>query len=208
MTDMNSYPFLDNKVQPVFDSTLADITRPMRSRRTIDISNSPLVPTSELRSKLEGVLLAGELDGGLPILRRGMLVGLIAAPDLEFALDKLDSEQEEGLCLMAPNVPWAPTDLDMDLNPASDHEPGTSPPEPDPTDFTPFIDPAPMALDVHSPMDVVFQCFAKLGLRYICVLKDGHFAGMVHKKTFVKYVRELEEEERIGRKRMGRFGKC
>lgn len=39
-------------------------------------------------------------------------------------------------------------------------------------------------------MDLVYQCFVKLGLRYICVLRDGHYAGLVHKKTFVKYIKE------------------
>ena len=28
-------------------------------------------------------------------------------------------------------------------------------------------------------MDLVYECFVKLGLRYVCVLKDGKFAGMV-----------------------------
>lgn len=28
-------------------------------------------------------------------------------------------------------------------------------------------------------MDLVYELFAKLGLRYICVLKDGKYAGMV-----------------------------
>lgn len=36
-----------------------------------------------------------------------------------------------------------------------------------------------MALDIHSPMDLVYECFVKLGLRYICVLRDGKYAGMV-----------------------------
>jgi chloride channel 3/4/5 len=35
-----------------------------------------------------------------------------------------------------------------------------------------------------------------LGLRYICVLKEGEFAGLVHKKSFVHYVKELETEQR------------
>jgi len=52
----------------------------------------------------------------------------------------------------------------------------------------------------------------KLGLRYVCVTKDGRFAGVVscpaclvgynaltisqtHKKTFVRYMRDLEEKE-------------
>lgn len=62
-------------------------------------------------------------------------------------------------------------------------------------------------------MDLVYECFVKLGLRYVCVLKDGRYAGLViyptsthlpckgpdhlqtHKKTFVKYMRELEERD-------------
>lgn len=28
-------------------------------------------------------------------------------------------------------------------------------------------------------MDLVYECFVKLGLRYICVLRDGRYAGMV-----------------------------
>lgn len=69
-----------------------------------------------------------------------------------------------------------------------------------------------MALEIRSPMDLVYECFVKLGLRYICVLRDGQYAGLVsvdihpyaipgiyltspqiHKKAFVKYIKELEE---------------
>ncbi|KAA8564000.1 hypothetical protein EYC84_011998 [Monilinia fructicola] len=71
LTNLNAYPFLNNKHKPVFTSDLADI-----------------VPR------------AGEVDGGLPIIRDDVLVGLIPAPDLEFALDNLDNE-EGTLCLMA-----------------------------------------------------------------------------------------------------------
>ena len=42
-------------------------------------------------------------------------------------------------------------------------------------------------------MDLVYECFVKLGLRYICVLREGQYAGLVHKKAFTKYIRELEE---------------
>ena len=38
---------------------------------------------------------------------------------------------------------------------------------------------APVALDIKSPMDLVYECFVKLGLRYICVLRDGKYVGMV-----------------------------
>ncbi|KAI5928529.1 chloride channel [Camillea tinctor] len=178
LTNMNSYPYLDNKHKPIFTSDLADIVTRVRRERVIDISDSPLVPATSLRAKLEHLHKAGELDGGLPILREDILVGLIPAPDLEYALDNLEDEAND-LCLMA-NIP------SIDEEEDDTH---------DPTDFTPFIDPAPVALDIKSPMDLVYECFAKLGLRYICVLKNGRYAGMTHKKRFVKYMRELEEQQ-------------
>ncbi|RYP01237.1 hypothetical protein DL765_010868 [Monosporascus sp. GIB2] len=169
LTNMNSYPFL-SKHKPIFTSELADIVPRVRRERVIDITNTPMVPASSLRAKLEFLHRAGELDGGLPILRDGVLVGLIPAPDLEYALDKLPDEASS-LCLMA-HVP------------SIDDESSDS--QPDPTDFTQYIDPAPVALDIKSPMDLVYECFAKLGLRYVCVLRNGKFAGITHKKTFVK----------------------
>lgn len=179
LTDMNSYPLLDNKLRPVFTTDLGDITPAVRSYRVIDISNSALVPAPLLRRKLQHLRNVGEVDGGLPIVRHNVLVGLIPAPDLEFVLDRLEDE-DGSLCLMAQTSTWHSTEEMVDN-------------ETDPTDFTPYIDPAPVALDIHSPMDLVFQCFVKLGLRYVCVLRDGQYAGLVHKKTFVKYIKELEQ---------------
>lgn len=124
LTNMNSYPFLDNKHKPVFTDDLATIVPRVRRQRVIDITNSPLVPATDLRTKLMVLHRAGELDGGLPILRDDVLVGLIPAPDLEYALDNLPDE-ETNLCLMA-NVPRIDDDDDGEV---------------DPTDFTPYIDP-------------------------------------------------------------------
>lgn len=120
---MNAYPFLDNKHKPLFTGELADIVPRMRRERVIDITNSPLVPATNLRLKLEILHRAGELDGGLPIVRNGILVGLIPAPDLEYALDQLEDESTS-LCL-------------MDRVPSIDDEDSG----PDPTDFTQYIDP-------------------------------------------------------------------
>jgi chloride channel 3/4/5 len=120
---MNSYPFLDNKHKPIFTENLGDILPRVRRERIIDITTSPLVPAASLRVKLELLHRAGELDGGLPILRNGILVGLIPAPDLGYALDQLESESSD-LCLMT-RIPRIDEEDDV----------------PDPTDFTPFIDP-------------------------------------------------------------------
>jgi chloride channel 3/4/5 len=124
LTNLNSYPFLNNKHKPIFTSDLADIVPRVRRERVIDISSSPLVSATSLREKLEILHRAGELDGGLPIIRDEVLVGLIPAPDLAFALDRLEDESSS-LCLMA-----AVTSVDSDDD---DRE--------DPTDFTPYIDP-------------------------------------------------------------------
>lgn len=157
---MNSYPFLDNKHKPIFTGSLSEIVPRVRRDRIIDISESPTVEAASLRVKLELLHKAGELDGGLPILRGDFLVGLIPAPDLEYALDQLDDEGSSR-CLMMEVVR---------VEEENYH---------DPCDFTSFIDPAPVCLDIKSPMDLVYECFAKLGLRYICVLKHGRYAGMV-----------------------------
>ncbi|KAG4418814.1 hypothetical protein IFR04_008019 [Cadophora malorum] len=179
LTNLNSYPFLNNKHKPIFTSDLADILPRVRRERIIDITSSPLVSASSLRRKLELLHQAGEVDGGLPIIRDEVLVGLIPAPDLEYALDNLEDEAES-LCLMAKVTSFDDSD-----------DEATS----DPTDFSSYIDPAPLALDIQSPMDLVYECFVKLGLRYVCVTRDGKYAGMTHKKTFVKYMRELEERD-------------
>ncbi|KAJ5132016.1 hypothetical protein N7448_006174 [Penicillium atrosanguineum] len=178
LTDMNSYPFLDSKLQPVTDASLGDIVRPYRKDRIIDITESPFVAASDLRVKLETLLMAGELDSGLPVLYNNVLKGLIPAPDLEFGLDELGVGEENTLCLMSMDSSIAIYDSD---NEDAHH-----------VDFTRYIDPAPMALDVHSPMDLVYQCFAKLGLRYICVVQNGQYTGLVHKKAFVKFMKENE----------------
>ncbi|EJT81892.1 chloride channel protein 3 [Gaeumannomyces tritici R3-111a-1] len=178
LTEMNSYPFLNNKHKPIFTSDLGALVPRVRRERIIDITNSPLVRATSLRKKLEILHRAGEIDGGLPIVRDQVLVGLIPAPDLEFALDQLEDEASS-LCLMA------------DIPSIDDSDDGLT----DPTDFTRYIDPAPVALDIKSPLDLVYECFVKLGLRYICVLRDGKFVAVAHKKTFVKYMRDLENHE-------------
>lgn len=205
LTDMNAYPYLDAKARPVFTTDLGDITPKPNPNRVIDISASPLVPATQLRSKLEYLHMAGELDGGLPILRHGTVVGLIPGPDLEFVLDALGFD-EGSLCLMSPQQRQQShsnhkpqhkgPDTDMDhAADAEEREQGYTEDQQQQgsTDFTPYIDPAPVSLDICSPMDLVFECFVKLGLRYICVLREGKFVGLVHKKTFVRYVKEVQE---------------
>lgn len=207
LQDMNAYPYLDAKVRPVFTTDLGDIVSPPKESRYIDISISSWVPAVQLRDKLSHMHFAGEIDGGLPIVSHDILVGLIPGPDLEFALDGLE-EEDTALCLMNPHERYQrphqsdwqqsgerDTIDDTERHDDDENQPLCSSPT-NPNDFTPYIDAAPVALDICSPMDLVFECFVKLGLRYICVLSEGKFAGLVHKKAFVKYVKEVEKQRR------------
>lgn len=141
---MNSYPFLDNKIKPIFTSELGDITPRVREERVINISNSPLILAKELRGKLDYLHMSGELDGGLPIVRDGILVGLIPAPDLEFALDKLENE-ENCLCLMSTQVRWNGFEDNTESYP-------------DPTDFTSHIDPVRFQYTKKSYFYLIISC--------------------------------------------------
>lgn len=199
LTEMNSYPFLDNKSSPVFDTELGDIVPRIRLDKLIDVTISPYVRATELRTKLHNLQNAGELDGGLPIIREKILIGLIPVPDLEFALDKIETPEDDTMCLMSGSGQsthplhhtWQSTfgrNFETDTIDEDDEDETHT----EPADLTPYIDSAPIALDIHSPMDLVYQCFVKLGLRYVCAVSDGQYRGMVHKKTFVKYVKQCE----------------
>jgi chloride channel 3/4/5 len=198
---MNSYPYLDAKSHPPFLGDLGDITHAPNPKRLIDISSSPFIPSHQLRSKLEYMHMAGELDGGLPILDNGVLVGIIPGPDLEFALDHLqrDGDETDAMCYLGrPTRDISPSPSSSPLLSSSEfgHRGGML--NPNEFDFSSCVDPSPMALDIRSPLELVFELFSKLGLRYLCVLDGGKFAGLVHKKAFVRYVKELEHKERKG----------
>lgn len=85
-----------------------------------------MVSATSLRLQLQMLHDAGEIDGGLPIIRDEALVGLIPAPDLEFALDHLENE-ENSLCLMTKIMNIGDSDDEEEME--------------DPTDFTTYIDP-------------------------------------------------------------------
>ncbi|TLD20918.1 voltage-gated protein/chloride channel-like protein [Venturia nashicola] len=186
LIQMNNYPFLD-KQKPIFTGELGDIVpKHINHHRIIDLSQSPFVHAKTLRAQLDYLHSHGEIDGGLPLLKNGVLVGLIPAPDLEWSLDQLNNESNS-LCLMSTQVRWnRPIDSDDENEP-----------EDDPTDFTSCVDATPVALDAHSSMDLAYEIFVKLGLRYVCVLRGGKYAGLVHKKNFVKFCKDLEHTHSV-----------
>lgn len=145
---MNDYPFLDNKGHPVSDQTLGDIGRSVGRHRVIDISHSPFVKASDLRGKLDYLLMAGELDSALAIVRDSILVGLIPVTDLEFALDKLDDEDSE-FCMMSHDLSWN-----------GEHPDGTVV-----HDFTIYIDPVSLYYIYRKKKEILTKCTVAGGPR-------------------------------------------
>jgi len=58
-------------------------------------------------------------------------------------------------------------------------------------DFTPWVDQAPIMISVNSSMELATEMFVRLGTRYLCVVLDGHFVGVIHKKSLIKYIKSL-----------------
>ncbi|KAK9465509.1 chloride channel [Lipomyces arxii] len=203
----NNFPFLDNQRTPGFSVTLHDIVPKATISATstvIDITDSPYVSAKELRTKLEVLQMSGELDGSLPILRNQVLVGLLPVPELEYALDKI-KERDASAANIAYNDLSDVADSDemmchisadeqeiqryyhhehphYQINNNSNIMAGA-------TDLTPFVDRAPINLDINSPLAMVYLMFVRLGLRMVCVSEDGKFWGVLHKKRFIEYCR-------------------
>ena len=196
LTEMNGYPYLDPERRPALSADLGDIMLDYDTDFAIDISTSPLVHAETLRTKFERSHGSRQPDGGIPIVRGRTLVGLIAASDLAQVLDGfLDNTAarrpiDTQVNLLAEDVPGAEIcDLEADF---IERRPLLSGTLDGPIDLTGHIDYAPVILDISSRIDQAFDCFTKLGVLYIGVLSEGRFVGILHKKAFIRYIKDAE----------------
>lgn len=58
------------------------------------------------------------------------------------------------------------------------------------SDFTRYIDRAPIMLDIHSPMALVNMIFSKLGARVVFAVSDGKLVGILHRKKYIDFCRK------------------
>ncbi|KAK7205943.1 CLC channel [Myxozyma melibiosi] len=232
---VNNFPFLDNQRTPGFSSTLREIVPKATISATspvIDVTDSPYISASVLRTKLNFLQMAGEFDGSLPILRAQVLVGLLPGPELEFALDKIKEstaasnsvsysdlteieDSDEPIChISADEHEVQQFYLDRSAHHREYHKrvnardisggggqaeatasdaTSTATTSVEVVDLTPFVDRAPISLDINSPLAMVHLLFVKMGLRMVCVMEDGKFWGVLHKKRFIEYCRFGED---------------
>lgn len=87
----NDFPYLDNRLVVSFDSSLADLVTRVETANMLDLSKGPYVTVARLEGILSRLHMRGEIDGCVPLVKGSVLVGLISAPQLEFALDQIRS---------------------------------------------------------------------------------------------------------------------
>lgn len=164
--ETNEYPFLDSKTRPPLTGELGDIVHGPHSDEIIEISNGPTVSSERLTQKLHAKVSAGRTDAGFPVLRDGILIGMISSPDLALCLDRLEPSEGPVDCLVSSRVKH---------HIFEDDEDGF-----DPTDFTPLIDPAPLSLDIHASTEMVYECFVKLVSNVLSLEWLAHMIGAGH----------------------------
>jgi chloride channel 3/4/5 len=210
----NNFPFLDNRQSQAFDSSLADLVTVTGKNEMIDVEQSSYVSSTKLRSMLELLQTRGEFDGCIPIIKDQLLVGLISAPELEFALDKvrercnMTGHNEPVMCRLSvqdavkyhqyysgstnsANRDYFHRDyFDRDEY-GSEHDNdcvyNNDRVLQKVCDLTPYLDVVPITMDIHSPLALVQMIFTRLGTRVVCVVKRGRFVGILHRKKYIEF---------------------
>ncbi|SCW02990.1 LAFE_0G00518g1_1 [Lachancea fermentati] len=211
----NDLPYLDNHKSHNFrnhERDLADIITKVDERRGtmfVDVSKSVYFSSSTLRTMLSNLQKDGLVDGCLPVLNNKKLAGVLPAPELELALDKLQLFAEEyqikGDILVRLLDNSTETSFD-DLNESERFATLVNNVEEDSIvfsnieekvfilqmlitlcDFRHITERSPIFLDINSPLSLVELIFTKLGNRSISITDNGVFVGFLHKKSFIDH---------------------
>ncbi|KAJ2557361.1 hypothetical protein EV175_001393 [Coemansia sp. RSA 1933] len=62
-----------------------------------------------------------------------------------------------------------------------------------PNDFTPFVDQTPLTISPNAPIELVATLLGRLGVSSLCVVDKGIYCGVIFKKSYIGYAKELEE---------------
>lgn len=101
VSDLHGYPRLDEGSHEV-NATLGDFL-PSSScgNVSIDITSSPIIPSSVLQQKLNILLLSNDVDGGLVIIAHDMPVNFIDTSSLKKAMGTIRNDTPTA-CLLSP----------------------------------------------------------------------------------------------------------
>jgi len=132
-----------------------------------------LPETGQTIGDLKGILGSCSY-AGFPIVnnvREKMVRGYITRAELRVALDRATNT-----LLLPLNTPCYFTSTPPHLaNGAT-------------VDLTTWMDPAPVSVVEHTPMNIVFDLFKKMGLRVCLVVSQGQLVGIITKKDIIRHL--------------------
>ncbi|ODQ68015.1 hypothetical protein NADFUDRAFT_5216, partial [Nadsonia fulvescens var. elongata DSM 6958] len=213
----NDFPFLDNRAADVstmaVDIEVGDIISPLPSNLMLDVTDTTSVSVEKLKLILNSIQFLKGLDGSIPLVKRTksrnkILVGLLPALELEYALDILQdysssfkfisgdqkrtysvSSANSGTKIFAKHVSdeECPTMRHLNTSETENNNELMIPVKF--TDLTPLVDRSPISIDIRSSVALAQMMFVKMGTRQLCILKEGRFVGLLHKKEYIEYTR-------------------
>jgi chloride channel 3/4/5 len=170
---------------------------------SLEVDSDGTVPRHLLDEKLEQLQRRGLMDAGLVLLQGKMLQGYLAQGELEFGLRELghvDQHKANTRVLLLSsadflhpdgnnNGPQSPSGVNTveDLHLDSGEM----------LDMSMFVDRTPLTVCEKAPIEYAVEMFGKLGLRYLCIVKEGNaeLVGVVIKKRLVAYLESVENGE-------------
>uniref|UniRef100_V5EIJ2 Chloride channel protein n=2 Tax=Kalmanozyma brasiliensis (strain GHG001) TaxID=1365824 RepID=V5EIJ2_KALBG len=128
-----------------------------------------------------------------------LMVGYIAASELEHALGRAarsnPETKPESTRVSFKNLPFVRAEREGAAR-VRDSVLFTGS---DPLDLSRYVDKAPITVQIHSPLELVHQYFVRLGVRYLIVVDErGLYRGIIFKKSYLKFLADLEEEQGKG----------
>lgn len=196
----NDFPYLDNHKTRNFGNGEFDVrdiisnTKEPGSDHCVDLTASPYVPCTKLKKMLSSLQSEGLVDGCLPILRNKKLAGIMPAPELELAIDRLNCFVEEFGISESLNVQLLDEETGYGADNSEDSLADTYRYQGiDAThlrdalhavcDWRDIIEKFPIFLDIDSPLSLIELVFTRMGNRSIPLLDNGEFVGLLHKKS-------------------------
>ena len=188
------HPFLDTehavalvqKQNP--PHTLRRLVPPPRTLHeiTINVEEDGKVSRGVLEVKLDQLKARGLMDAGLMVVQNDMLQGYLAQGELDYFLQKPRGRSSSKVQVRLLGVPGD----GLRLQDPHDEERS---PQKEENDISSYIDRTPLTMSAAAPMELVVECFGKLGLRHMIVLEQGSgkAVGVVIRKRLIAYLDSL-----------------
>lgn len=193
---------------------------PTEEKLYIDLSSSPYVALTTLQAKLNLLALKGLVDGCLPLLRKGVCVGLLYFSDLEICIDKLKEFvieyqiQDELYVKLMDGSDYRTNEVELFLRHNNNVIESLTESNGELSDYFSFsttsngdmnelldnlanltnmVEKHPIFLNYDSELSLAYLIFDQIGNRAIVLLKDGLYYGVLHKKVFIDFIRRRSE---------------